>query len=525
MIPNWLLDLTVGNRLVRKVANLLLSGYSRLRANRLDRMPPAWVQRATLRRLLRQGRRTKFGRDHDFDNIHSVADYQARVPLRTYEDFWRDYWQRVFPRLRGVTWPQRIPYYALSSGTTTGATKYLPITRQMIRSNTHAALTTLALFLRHRPQADLLGGKFFFLGGSTSLVELKDGSFSGDLSGIAAATASPLMRPYTYPPPEIGLLGDWDKKVVLLAEQTAKLPITAISGVPAWILTLFEHLRRVTGKKTIAEIWPRLCLVIHGGARFEPYRKVFREVVGSDAVTFQDTYPASEGYVATEDPRYGMLRLLPDHGIFFEFVPVDELESNKPTRHTVETLEVGQRYAVVMTTCAGLWSYVLGDTVEFERRNPPLLRFTGRTKDFLSAFGEHLILEEVQTAIERAAEATGATLAGDWHVGPVFPESSTQPGFHRYFVEFTCAPHDLAAFTRELDRQLHELNKDYVAYRIGDVSLAMPEVVPVPSEGFAKWMRSRGKLGGQNKVPRMDNTGRLTRELEEFLAQTQTPAR
>jgi hypothetical protein len=507
----------IASPFVRRAADAAFDRWARQQVRRLDRLSPAYVQATTLRRLVRYAAGTRFGREHRFDSVRSVADYQARVPLRDYEAFWETYWRPAFPRLRGVTWPDRIPYYALSSGTTSGSTKYLPVSRQMVASNRRAALTLLNLFRNAHPGTPLFRGRIFFLGGSTALVPQSDGSLAGDLSGIAARETGAVLRAYTFPPPDLGLMGEWDRKVRVLAERSAALPITAVSGVPAWLLTLFDTLKAVTGKDRVIDIWPTLRLVIHGGALFDPYRSVFRQVIGSDAVHFLDTYPSSEGYVATEDPRYGRLRLLLDHGVFFEFVPVEELGADRPTRHTVADLEVGANYAVALTTCAGLWSYVLGDTVTFERRNPPLLRFTGRTKYFLSAFGEHLISEEVERAVALAAEATGATVR-DFHVGPVFPSESGRPGHHRYLVEFVQPPDELARFTRRLDEALSELNKDYVAYRVGDVSLAGPEVVPVRGGGFADWMKARGKFGGQNKVPRMDNSGRLTLELTRWFA-------
>jgi hypothetical protein len=290
-----------------------------------------------------------------------------------------------------------------------------------------------------------------------------------------------------------------------------------LSGIPSWLLVLFDRLRQETGRERIADIWPGLRLVIHGGTKFEPYRQLFRTIIGDDTVSFLETYPASEGFIATEDPRYGLLRLIPDHHIFFEFVPVAGLDAKHPTRHTVSDLEIGVPYAIVLTTCAGLWSYVLGDTVCFERREPPLLRFTGRTHYFLSAFGEHLISEEIEKAIARAAAAIDTAVV-DFHVGPHFSSVPNRPGRHRWFVEFaeTICPADLFRFAQELDAALGQMNEDYLAHRQGDLALRAPEVIVVQRGGFADWMRSRGRLGGQNKVPRMDNRGQITEQLARF---------
>jgi hypothetical protein len=336
----------------------------------------------------------------------------------------------------------------------------------------------------------------------------------GDLSGITTREASPLLRPFTFPPLDLAGITDWDEKLTRFADAAAGVPITMLSGIPAWMLVLFERLRQVTGRERVADVWPMLRLVIHGGTKFEPYRELFREQIGA-GVHFAEVYPASEGFVATEDLRHRLLRLIPDHGVFFEFVPAAELGSDRPVRHTAAEVEVGVQYAVALTTCAGLWSYVIGDTVVFERREPPLLRFTGRTKYFLSAFGEHLISEEVERAVAAAAGEAGCAVV-DFHVGPVFPGREAGPGRHRYLVEFAGPAPDLGRFAAGLDAALGRLNEDYLAHRAGDLTMLAPEVVAVRRGGFADWMRARGKLGGQHKVPRMDNSGALTTELTEF---------
>lgn len=511
--------------LVRRGADAAFGLWARQHVTRLDRLDLARAQEQTLLRLVRRAGATRFGREHGFESIRSVRDYQRRVPLRTYDAFWHDYWRPAFPGLRDVTWPGETPYLALSSGTTCGATKYLPVTRAMLRAQRRAALTSLAWFRAAHPQTPLLTGKLFFLGGSTALERpaIVSGraaaarTLAGDLSGIVAATAPALARPFAFPPPQLALVRDWEAKLDQLARQSLGEPITMLSGVPSWMLVLMDRLRQLTGRATLAEVWPQLRLVIHGGTKFDPYRALFRERIGSDAVRFQETYPASEGFVAAEDPRHGLLRLVPDPEMFFEFVPVGQLSADRPERHTVAEIVPGVQYAVVLTTCAGLWSYVLGDTVCFERRDPPLLRFTGRTAQFLSAFGEHVIGEEVEASVAEAAEATRATVV-DFHVGPVFPDGAVPMGRHRYLVEFAAPPCDLAAFVRRLDAALAARNDDYRAHRAGDLTMGLPEVWCVPRGGFAAWMKSRGKLGGQHKVPRMDHSGAITDALSRLFA-------
>ncbi len=512
-----ILERLSGSRLARRAADAAFGHYARRRVARLDRYSAARSQEQTLLRLVGQAARTRFGRDHGFATIRTVADYQRRVPLRDYEAFWGEYWRPAFPHLTDSTWPGQVPYLALSSGTTTGSTKYIPVSAEMLASNRRAALTSLAWFRAAHPDAALFGGRMFFLGGSTDLNRPNPAfpqTQAGDLSGIATREVPAVLRPYTYPPPDLALLSDWEEKLNRLAAESARLPVTLVSGVPSWLLVLFERLRQRTGRERISEVWPTLRVVVHGGTRFDPYRSLFRRLVG-DGVHFLETYPASEGFVAAEDPRHGLLRLIPDHGVFFEFVPVGELGSGRPTRHTVADVVPGVQYAVVLTTCAGLWGYGLGDTVCFERRDPPLLRFTGRTRQFLSAFGEPLIGEEVERAVAQAAAVAGTDVV-DFHVGPVFPASTGAAGHHRFLVEFARPPGDVASFARELDAALCRINEDYRAHRAGDLTLRGPEVVPVRRGGFADWMRARGKLGGQHKVPRMDNSGRLTGELTEW---------
>ena len=504
-----------GNKLVRRAADAVLVRYSHHRVAQLDRMDAGKVQHNTLLNLVRQARNTKFGRDHDFSRISSVADYQARVPPRSYEWFWNTYWKEVYPNLNNVTWPGKIPYYALSSGTTSGATKYIPVSREMVRSNKMAGFTTLALFRHAHPDSKLFNGKFFFLGGCTDLRKQADGSLAGDLSGIAAKEVQEFLRPYTFPPLSLSLLTDWEEKMRIFTEASAHEPITAFSGVPSWMLVLFDRLKRFTGKRTVSEVWPELRLIIHGGTKFDPYRELFRKEIGNDQVKFCEVYPCSEGFIATEDPRYSLLRIVPDHDIFFEFIPAEELETEHPTRHTLADVELGVQYAVVLTSCAGVWSYIVGDTVAFESKAPPLIRFTGRTKYFLSAFGEHLISEEVERGVTHAARTCGVDVL-DFHVGPVFSTDLTKPGHHEYLIEFAGTFPDTEQFARLLDLELIRINEDYEAHRKGDLTMTHPLVHAVKRGGFEQWMKARGKAGGANKVPRMDNTGKMTRDLFDW---------
>ena len=498
---------------VRKAVNAGFHAYARRRMRALDRLDPVAVQDRTLRSLLRAASKTRFGRDHRFDEVGTVADFQRHVPLRTYEDLWQHYLKDHYPVFEDLTWPGKIPYLALTSGTTTGATKYIPVSHAMVASNRKAAQTMVAADLTARPGARIFLGRLFFLGGSTDLEEPAPGVGQGDLSGIAAKTVGPLLRPYTFPPLDLALDPNRDRKLAALVERSLSEPITLVSGVSSCLVTLFQRLLEKSGKATVAEVWPRLEVVVHGGVKFDPYRDTFQALLGSTAIRLQESYPCSEGFIAFGDPATGLLRLLLDHGLFYEFVPVDELDAERPARHWMGDVRTGLNYAIVVSTCAGMWAHIIGDTVRFESASPPLLTFTGRTKYTLSAFGEHLISEEVEGAVAAASAGTGASVR-DWHVGPVFHDPL---GHHLFVFEFLRPPSDLAAFRHALDGELSRRNAHYQWFRAEGGGLPLPSLVMAGSDAFDDWMRSRGQLGGQHKVPRMDSSGTLTAELVAFL--------
>lgn len=511
-----------GSRPVRSVVNSAFVRSARRRSRRGSRGSSAIEQARQLRDLLWAARHTRFGRDHGFSALLRqgrgnaqtlVSAYQRAVPLRTYEQIWTDYLKPHYPVFEDLTWPGRIPYLALTSGTTQGATKYIPVSRAMLASNRRAARAMVALHMAQRPDSKLFLGKLFFLGGSTALQEPAPGVKQGDLSAIAALEAGGWLRPYAFPPLDVMLDADWDRKLSVLAERSLSEPISLVSGVPSWLLVLFQRVLELAGKSTLAEVWPGLEVVVHGGVKFEPYRPGFEAILGDPAIRLQETYPCSEGFIGLGDPETDRLRLLLDGGLFYELVPLEELDSSDPTRHWIGSAEVGVNYAIVVSTCAGLWSHVVGDTVRLERLDPPLLTFTGRTKYTLSAFGEHLISEEMELAIAHAAERTRARVL-DWHVGPVFTGAL---GYHRYLVEFLRPPGDLGEFRRVLDADLQARNADYAAHRAEGVGLPEPEVRAVQAGGFESWMRAEGKLGGQHKVPRVDGEGRLHERLARYL--------
>jgi len=508
-------------------ATPLLRLYARHRSARLAAENAADAQTHQLLSLVYRARSTKFGSDHGFSRIRSVADYQQRVPLRRYEDFWRDYWQSPFPRLTNLTWPGTIPYFAETAGTTTGRTKFIPVSRAINASNRRAALDVLTHHIAAQPSSRILGGKNFLLGGSTDLTRRAPGIYSGDLSGIAANEVPWWARPRFFPPRRYALLANWDEKIDRLTRLSLTQDIRSLSGTPSWVLLFFARLAELRPDlpRRSTSYFPNLELFIHGGVNFAPYRPQFEELLRGSHAEMREVYPASEGFVAIADRGYGEgLRLIADIGVFYEFVPAEEIDTPRPTRHWIGTVETGINYAVVLSTCAGLWSYVLGDTIRFVDLRPPRLMITGRLSYFLSAFGEHLIAEEIETAVAAAAAAIESQVT-DFTVTPLFPTLPQERGGHVYIVEFATAVDKarVARFARTLDANLGSQNKDYRDHRAGSFGMEPPRVVAVAPGSFAAWMKAHGKLGGQHKVPRVIHDRALFHDLEEFLRQQDAP--
>jgi hypothetical protein len=368
----------------------------------------------------------------------------------------------------------------------------------------------------------LFDGKTFMLGGSTKLVPEGPGVWSGDLSGIAVKRMPFWTRPFVFPPSERALMANWQDKVELLARTSLDERIRALTGTPGWILILLDRVRRLRDARGEAgkPLYPDLELFVHGGVNFAPYRHRFESLFADIDVDMRECYPASEGFIASADRGYGEgLRLNLDHGLFFELVPLEDIGATNPRRHWIANVETGINYAVVMSTCAGLFAYVIGDTVRFVDKSPPRVLITGRTSYMLSAFGEHLLAEQIEAAVAEASGAIGADVT-DYSVSAVFPEAGSERCGHLYVTEFVGEPPDagrLATFARTLDATLRKLSNDYDVYRKNDARIVLPEIRPVAPGTFAAWMKSRGKLGGQNKVPRIINDPELWADLMRFV--------
>lgn len=471
------------------------------RHRQLQRQDPATVQLKELQKLMRWAANTAFGKEHGFSRLETVEAFQDAVPLRSYEDFWQDWWKEPFPEHRNITSPGLTRFHAVTSGTTSGATKYIPVTDEMVASNKRAAIDVVVHHLANNPASRPLAGRTFMMGGSTELVEEAQGVYSGDLSGIAMKTQSLWTRPFAWPPEETALLSDWEEKLRRFTRDGVEQNISIWTGVPSWMLILLE---RMAEEMPGQQPFPNLQLLIHGGVAWDLYRDRFAPFLKATGAATREVYPASEGFIAIADRGDGEgLRLNLDNGIFFEFVPLEELGNDNPTRHWAGNIETGVDYAIALSSCAGLYAYLIGDTVRFVDRDVPRLKITGRTSYMLSAFGEHLIGTEIDRAINEAARAQGVQII-EYSVGPVLTDAKGGRGGHVWLVE---PEGDLDAdkLAADIDRILSDINDDYRAHRSDGTGMELPEVRLQPKDAFNRWMASKGKLGGQHKVPRVIN--------------------
>ena len=465
---------------------------------------PLAAQEHVLRGLVRRVRKSKFGRDHDLDRVNTYEDFRAAVPLRDYGAY-----APYFDAARGgepdVFWPGRIKHWALSSGTTAGE-KYLPISRETIRTNRTGGCDSLVPYMAHARNS-LFGGKLLFLGGSTEL-RREGEAWLGDCTGIMARYIPRLIKHWHTPSADTIALGDWEEKIRRAAQATVGQDLRMLSGIPSWILlfceaALAEARRRKMPADCLLDIWPELGLYVHGGMAFGPYRHRFMELVG-EPLWCTDTYSASEGgMLAVQDHQTdpGMLPLV-DQGTFFEFVPREEVGTPKPTRLRIHEVERGVDYAVVLTTDSGIFGYMVGDLVRFTSLHPLRLVFAGRVAHTLNAFGEHVCGGELDRAVLAAAEVTGARVK-EFAVATLYPGADNPTGRHVYSIEFERRPDDMAAFETTLDNSISRGNEDYTAHRHGNFGIAPPRVQSLPPDAFYEWMRARGRVGGQNKIPRV----------------------
>ncbi len=484
-----------------------------------DRYRDPWQeQERTFRRLMMKGSRTAFGREHGLDKDISLEEYRRRVPPQPYE-FFSPYIDRMVKGEPSVLCPGKVRYFSLSSGTTADhGNKYIPFTEGTWQNNRKASLDSL-LFHVQRGKGDfgIFEGQMLFLGGTTNLFREMPGVYAGDLSAILTKRIPSFFKGYYLPGDKIAKVENWEKKIELIATQVQGRDVRMISGIPSWLLVLFEAIREKYGdpSATLREMFPEFRLLISGGVNVAPYEELFAKV-GGGGMDFAENYPSSEAFIALQDAARGTgLLLMTDYGVFYEFIPADRLGEENPPRYTVAEVEAGVNYVIILTTPGGLYSYIIGDTVRFISTDPLRLVVTGRTKHFLSAFGEHLIIEEAERAIIAACRLTEAEVK-EFHAAPIFPESTQELPYHEWLVEFITPPTDAGDFIREIDRSLCEQNDDYAAHRKGNSSLALPRLTVLREGSFYDFMKARGKLGGQNKVPRLKNDRLFADQLYEF---------
>ena len=500
-----------------RLAGQLFLAYSRCRMRRIARWmtDPASAQAALLAHLTRKAAGTRFGRDHELGAVRSVAGYQSRVPLRQFHEF-EPYWERLRQGEADVLWPGRIRLFAVTSGST-GEPKYVPVSREGLKGFLRAGRDILSHYIVNTEDVDHFRGKFLYLGGAREPLPGPHGSVNGDLSGIVAEKTLWAYRRFRLPTPRVHLVADWEAKLDAVADEAWNADVRGVSGIPSWLVALFERVlqrRREAGLAAgcVADAWPNLNLVVHGGVSFEPYRELFCQLIGRPFYGLE-VYLGSEGFLAIQDqPGCGDLLLRMDTGIFHEFVPVEALGSERPPRHWAATVETGVEYAIAVTTASGLWGSFIGDTVRFVSLSPHRIRFSGRSEQFLSAFGEHLRAADVEAAIVAACEKAGARVA-EFHVAPVYPRADSLRRGHQWFIEPHCAPRNPQAFVAALDRALQRRNVDYQEHRHNDADLPLPEVVFVPAGTFYEAMRRLGRLGGQFKVPHVQNDRRFAEVL------------
>lgn len=486
------------------------TAFARSQIRRADRFiaHPVETQQKLLSRFLATAADTAFGREHGFGDIRTYQQYRQRVPLCTYEDL-RGYIQRIAEGERDVLWPGRPAYFAKTSGTTSG-TKYIPLTREGLACQVRATRDMLLRYILSSGQVDFVGGKMIFLQGSPVL-EDRNGILTGRLSGIVAHCVPFYLRGNRKPSYRTNCIEDWEQKVEAIVDETISADMTLISGIPSWLQMYFERLIARSGKP-VGELFPHFSVMVTGGVNYEPYRERFRQLIGRE-VDVLETYPASEGFIAASDSvaRDGSLLLEVNSGLFYEFVPADLYGQPDAPRLDLSQVETGVNYALILTTNSGLWAYSIGDTVMFTSTSPYRVKVTGRVAHYTSAFGEHVIAAEAERAVSQAARESGAVVAEFTLAPQVAPESGLP--YHEWWIEFARKPSDPDIFARVLDREMQHQNiyyRDLIQGRI-----LRPAVVrPLPEGAFAAYMKSVGRLGGQNKIPRLSNDRTLADGLQ-----------
>ena len=481
---------------------------------------PHDVQDEVLKKLLTAGRYSEFGQKYAFDDLLNYEDYKKRVPIHTYEQLF-PYIERLLRGEQNILWPNEVKWFAKSSGTTNARSKFIPVTKDALEeSHFKGGKDLLSIFINNYPDTKIFSGKGLAIGGSYRVNEFDPTNSSnyGDVSAVIMQNLPPWAEFIRTPSLEVALMDNWEEKIEKLANETTKVDVTQIAGVPTWTVLLLQYIMDREKKNSVLEVWPNLEVFFHGAVSFAPYKKLFKTLIPSGQMKYWETFNASEGFfgIQAEKDSEDLLLML-DYGVFYEFIPMEEFDKEYPDAIGLQDVEVGKNYAMVISTNAGLWRYNIGDTIKFTSVAPYKIRISGRTKHFINAFGEEVIIENADTAITTACDQTGAVI-DNFTAAPIFLEKSKRGG-HEWIIEFKSQPNDFNRFVHVLDDTLRKINSDYDAKRAHDIALIAPTVHSVSEGTFYNWMKKRGKLGGQNKVPRLSNSREYVEEILAMLAE------
>lgn len=486
--------------------------FKRIYQIELFKKHPHEVQREVLFKLLDSASGTEYGLKHHFKDIRSEKEFQQHVPIQSYEDIKLTV-ERMMLGEKNLLWPGETKWFAKSSGTTNDKSKFIPVSKDSLEDvHIRGGRDVLAIYLKNYPESGVLSGKALTLGGSHKVNNFNSNSFYGDLSAIIIENIPFWTDFYRTPSTEISLLEEFEEKIEKIIEHSLSENVTSFAGVPSWYLVLMKRVLEVTGKSNIFEVWPNLEVFTHGGVRFDPYREQYEKLFPGNQMHYMETYNASEGFFGIQDePGKKDMLLMLDYGIYYEFIPMDDFTSPNPIAIPLQEVEPGKNYAMVISTNGGLWRYLIGDTIRFTSKDPYRFVITGRTRHFINAFGEEIIIDNAEKAFKIACERTGAIIS-EYSGGPVYMKDN-QKGAHEWVIEFEREPDDLEHFIQIFDDALKTINSDYEAKRHRNLSLEMPHVVVARKGLFYDWMKQKGKVGGQNKIPRLSNDRQYLDEL------------
>lgn len=491
-----------------------ISRLARLRFWRIEQwmQNPVAAQREVLQDLVTHGQYTEIGRKYGMNKLFNVRDFKAAVPIHTYEDL-KPYIERLMNGEQNLLWNTPVNWFAKSSGTTSDKSKFIPITEESLNDcHFQASKDVLSMYYNFNPDSDLLTGKGLLIGGSHQVSPLNDEAQYGDLSAVLFQNTPIWANWIRTPELSIALMDAWEDKIESIAKATITENVTSISGVPTWTLVLIKRILEIAGKKTLKEVWPNLELYLHGGVSFTPYKEQFKKLIGGN-INFLNMYNASEGFFAAQnDPTEEGMLLFLQHGIFYEFMPVEEYGKKDPQTIGLNDVEIGKNYALIISTNGGLWRYLVGDTVQFTALNPFRINVSGRLKHYINAFGEEVIVDNSDKAIAIASEKCNVVV-NDYTAAPVY-FSDQSNGCHEWLIEFENPPNNIDEFAYEVDCALKNINSDYEAKRHKDIALRMPIIHALPKGSFNQWLKSKGKLGGQHKVPRLSNDRKFIDEIK-----------